>query len=744
VLTGGLALVILALLLALMLPAGSSAEPARLPSPQVTAAPSATPVPLRVCYQEGVSGYAGTSDTYLDRSNIDTNYGNAVYLRVSGGEGVASLLRFDLSTIPAGATVSGASLRLVVAVPQTNPVNLQMFQVFKEWHEDEATWNRAHTTSWWSQPGCNAPNIDRAAIAGDEIVLQPTDNAATFKLTALVQAWVDNPALNRGVLIKGYSSAAAQNYSFWSSEMAAQGLRPQLCVEYTPAPNTVGQVNGLVWEDFNANGRRDNRERILSGVRVELWHDEAGPLAQSATSGASGVYVFQWVTPGIYRVIEIDPLRYVSTTANKRLVTVRAGLTSRVDFGDRLAAGEVIRMPMSARAYVPPPSATPTRTSTASRTATRTATRTRTPTDTRTSMPTPTWTATRTRTGTPTATSTPANTPTRTATSTITRTPTVTLVPTSTPTRTSTPTAQWRAGAGLPGKQVNALSRSSSSCNQVWAGVDDLGVYRTQDGGQVWERRGFDGHAMALAAAPGDNLTLYAATWGLGVLKSVNGGDTWVPKNNGLSGHLWLYALALDASGESHVLYAGSGDAGVYKSMDGAETWQPVNNNLADLNIRSLAVVPQAAPPAVYAGTLMQGLFKSTNGGASWQAVGPVNGRIRAIAVDPRAANTLFIGTDDGVFRTTDGGTSWPGTYHKLSGARVNALVVDALVSTTVYAGLENEGVYRSTDGGMTWEPMTWGLPGDTSVRALAATEGVGGCTKLYAGTLAGMVWAWR
>jgi hypothetical protein len=71
-------------------------------------------------------------------------------------------------------------------------------------------------------------------------------------------------------------------------------------------------------------------------------------------------------------------------------------------------------------------------------------------------------------------------------------------------------------------------------------------------------------------------------------------------------------------------------------------------------------------------------------------------------------------------------------------------VVVDGLNSSVVYAGLEGGGVYRSQTAGASWEPFDSGLPAGSNVRSLAVTLGTTGCTRLYAGTVAGDVWAWR
>lgn len=314
-------------------------------------------------------------------------------------------------------------------------------------------------------------------------------------------------------------------------------------------------------------------------------------------------------------------------------------------------------------------------------------------------------------------------------------------------TPTPAPTPYWRPGSGLSDKQVNVLLRFSEACDRAYAGVDELGVFRTMNGGQSWERRDLSYSVLGMALVPWNSAYLYAATWGAGVMQSADGGASWTAMNAGLEGNHWLYAIAIDPW--RNTLYVGTADHGVYKSTNGGTSWSPANTGLTDLAIRALAIDPAAGQSVVYAGTLSQGIFKSTNGGASWQKIGPANLRIRDIEIDPLNPTIIFAATDDGVYRSSDGGATWPAAYHKLAGSRVNVLALqrigtDISAPLVVYAGREDYGVYVSRDGGASWEAMNTGLPAGTSVRSLAIGGTGAGCPRLYAGTRAGMVWVWR
>ena len=77
-------------------------------------------------------------------------------------------------------------------------------------------------------------------------------------------------------------------------------------------------------------------------------------------------------------------------------------------------------------------------------------------------------------------------------------------------------------------------------------------VFRSPDAGVTWERLfiGAVGEISALVVDPGRPNTLYAGTTQAGVLRSVNGGASWTPMNDGLP-NPWVGDLVVDsASGD--------------------------------------------------------------------------------------------------------------------------------------------------------------------------------------------------
>jgi photosystem II stability/assembly factor-like uncharacterized protein len=94
----------------------------------------------------------------------------------------------------------------------------------------------------------------------------------------------------------------------------------------------------------------------------------------------------------------------------------------------------------------------------------------------------------------------------------------------------------------------------------------------------------------------------------------------------------------------------------------------------------------------------------------------------RALAVDPREPDRVYVGTfDDGIFVTDNAGESWRRPEHAPADGRVLALAASS-ATDHVYAGTEPSNLYRSEDHGRSWELLpalrelpsepNWSFPG--------------------------------
>ena len=92
-----------------------------------------------------------------------------------------------------------------------------------------------------------------------------------------------------------------------------------------------------------------------------------------------------------------------------------------------------------------------------------------------------------------------------------------------------------------------------------------------------------------------------------------------------------------------------------------------------------------------------------------WNIVGPSGGDVRAVAIDPKDKNKLYISTLDGqIHNSTDGGLTWKLLVNLNSPQLVlDQLLVDQRDSKTIYtSGFRSGrsgGFFKTTDGGATW-----------------------------------------
>jgi len=192
-----------------------------------------------VGFQYG-AGYDDVIDTYIDeRVGYDnTNLGADPEMQLRYGGIQRPLIRYDISVIPAGAHIVRAELKLYVTYKSygdnTKNLETKVYQVTRPWSETGATWHMAAYEEPWQVSGANGVPGDRLGVAVATRVLAPAERLTTvaYDVTSAVQAWVDDPASNQGLIFIGSASAAPTGYTFASSSTSVQAQRPRLEVTY--------------------------------------------------------------------------------------------------------------------------------------------------------------------------------------------------------------------------------------------------------------------------------------------------------------------------------------------------------------------------------------------------------------------------------------------------------------------------------------------------------------------------------
>lgn len=170
------------------------------------------PEPTCVTFQRGVHGTV--QDTDLASSNGSWAAGAYPYLW-TGGTGHHALVQFDISEIPAAATVVLGKLT-VYQQWNSSYTTVDAHQVLAPWAEATASWTNFGNPANWTAGAVGSFNTTDVGYR-------------EMDLTTLVAAWVHGDVPNHGVEL---SEAAGATHAYWASERSNVAQRPSLTVCY--------------------------------------------------------------------------------------------------------------------------------------------------------------------------------------------------------------------------------------------------------------------------------------------------------------------------------------------------------------------------------------------------------------------------------------------------------------------------------------------------------------------------------
>ena len=243
----------------------------------------------------------------------------------------------------------------------------------------------------------------------------------------------------------------------------------------------------------------------------------------------------------------------------------------------------------------------------------------------------------------------------------------------------------------------------------VYAGSFGMGLFRSTDKGQSWEllNRGLtDPFLLCLAVTPGQHV--YAGTMRGGAYRLSLKGEQWESISQGLEE---TEVKSLLVRGET--VYAGTGQ-GVYRWNEAERRWVKTGDGLEQVLVPGLAILEDGRLLAATSGKGLHHLQTEQAGPSKWIDS-------QSIFVDPRErlphrylrviavnqAQHIFLGTQDGgIFRSTDRGVSWSSLSRNLPNDSIRGIIpieADVIVAT-------GKGVFRWKDDQQRWIEMNEGL----------------------------------
>jgi len=267
-------------------------------------------------------------------------------------------------------------------------------------------------------------------------------------------------------------------------------------------------------------------------------------------------------------------------------------------------------------------------------------------------------------------------------------------------------------------------------------------IYKTVDGGETWYPVWEGENCARILIYNYDNPDIVYCSTGIfdktannidfdsvdpggeGILKSLDGGETWFQINSGLEN---LYVGFIEMHPEDpNIIYAAAGgvtgqdpfrvNGGIYRTTNAGEQWEKLLEMGSALTVVTLA---KSNLNVIYAGDGGQ-FYRSNDGGKTWynpsidqsSVWGPKGiwgGVPISAVVDPDNPEVIFVNSyQGGNYKSIDGAKTWINSSKGYSGANVKGIAVDPESPENVYAACFS-GPFRSHNGGADWEGMKYG-----------------------------------
>jgi len=260
---------------------------------------------------------------------------------------------------------------------------------------------------------------------------------------------------------------------------------------------------------------------------------------------------------------------------------------------------------------------------------------------------------------------------------------------------------EWRFIGPMTGTRGSVVLGHPTKTSEFYFGASN-GLWKTEDAGIYWMPVGDDyfqsGNIGAMEISESNPDIMYVGmgepqmrnnvSWGDGVYKSIDGGETWT--HLGLEETHHISQVRIHPANPDIVYVGAFGHAfgpnperGVYRTKDGGETWEKVLYKSETAGVIDLVMNP-SNPDELFA--------------VIWE-------------FERKAWGSKTGGPETGLWKSTDGGDNWTEISYNTGlpegGRGRMGVTMSAADSKRVYALIDSEfkpGLYRSDDLGDNWE----------------------------------------
>jgi photosystem II stability/assembly factor-like uncharacterized protein len=252
----------------------------------------------------------------------------------------------------------------------------------------------------------------------------------------------------------------------------------------------------------------------------------------------------------------------------------------------------------------------------------------------------------------------------------------------------------------------------------------------------------FGGRMLCHAFDPYNNQIILAGSASGGLWKTTNGGNSWTPMTDqlpnlavgGVAIHPVDNNIILLGTGEAHVPVAYGGilenlrgnGIGILRSADGGLTWLPTSltASVSTSYFGSFGFAWNPADPNIVCAATTTGLYRSSDAGQTWTQRLP--GICMSVAINKQDPSIVYCSLQDygasqgGIYRSTDGGITWSTMSAGLPASNdigyADLTICDSFPQV-LYTSISRplmatdwgamQGVYKTSDGGNTWSLLS-------------------------------------